>query len=204
MTEMKKYWLITTEHLEDALWFRDDEDFITGMNYVAIQAALTPEVIVLVFILMSNHVHFVLYGAREEVEAFVNEFKKRYSVYYSARWGIKKFLKHNGLDIKEIPYNDEAPERAIAYVQMNCVAANICLHPGQYPWGTGNCFFNPTARRANVWRPNSISPLFKTRLSLRLFRTFAGACLERIRLRSSLPKNRRSVCTRYDSASAQM
>ena len=149
MTEMKKYWLITTEHLEDALWFRDDEDFITGMNYVAIQAALTPGVIVLVFILMSNHVHFVLYGTREEVETFVNEFKKRYSVYYSARWGIKKFLKHNGLDIKEIPYNDEAPERAIAYVQMNCVAANICLHPGQYPWGTGNCFFNPSAMRTN-------------------------------------------------------
>lgn len=72
---MRKYYLISTEHLEDALWFRDDEDFATGMNYVAIQAALMPEVIVLVFILMSNHVHFVLYGTREEVTAFVNGFK---------------------------------------------------------------------------------------------------------------------------------
>ena len=32
-------------------------------------------------------------------------------------------------------------ERAIAYVQMNCVAASICLYPGQYPWGTGSTFF---------------------------------------------------------------
>ena len=35
-------------------------------------------------------------------------------------------------------------KRAIAYVQMNCVAARICSHPSQYPWGTGNVFFNVT------------------------------------------------------------
>ena len=27
---------------------------------------------------------------------------------------------------------------------MNCVAANISSHPSQYPWGTGNVFFNPS------------------------------------------------------------
>jgi hypothetical protein len=37
---------------------------------------------------------------------------------------------------------DESMERAIAYVQMNCVAARICLNPILYPWGTGDCFFN--------------------------------------------------------------
>ena len=68
---MRKYYLVTTEHLEESLWFRDNEDFVTGMNYVAIQAALMPEVVVLVFILMSNHVLFVLYGIRADVEAFV-------------------------------------------------------------------------------------------------------------------------------------
>ena len=61
---MKKYYLITTEHLEDKLWFREEEDFVVGMNYVALQALLSPEVLVLAFILMSNHVHFVLYGTR--------------------------------------------------------------------------------------------------------------------------------------------
>ena len=139
---MRKYYLVTTEHLEDGLWFRDDEDFITGMNYVAIQAALAPEVIVLVFILMSNHVHFVLYGTRQEVDAFVNNFKGRFSLYLSRKYGIKEFLRRNKLDIKEISEAAaEALERAMAYVQMNCVAANICLYPGQYPWGTGNTFF---------------------------------------------------------------
>lgn len=139
---MRKIWLVTTDHLETELWFRDEEDFKVGMNFVAIQAACCPEVVVLAFILMSNHVHFVLSGTRKDVASFIRQFKHRYSIYYNARWGIQKFLRLTGLDIKEIPYEDEAPERAIAYVQMNCVAANICAHPGQYPYGTGDAFFN--------------------------------------------------------------
>ena len=120
------------------------------MNFVAMQAACSPEVVILAFILMSNHVHFVLTGTRKEVDAFICQFKKRYSVYYSARWGGKKFLRHNRVDIKEITDNDEALERAIAYVQMNCVAANICAHPSQYLWGTGNLFFNQKGNYAGT------------------------------------------------------
>ncbi len=139
---MKKYYLVTTKHLEDALWFRDDADFATGMNHVAIQAAVTPTVVVLAFILMSNHVHFILYGTENDVATFANRFKGRYSQYLTVRYGIKEFLRRNRLDIKEIPKDEtEALERALSYVQMNCVAANICLYPGQYPWGTGNAFF---------------------------------------------------------------
>lgn len=141
---MRKIWLVTTDHLEEELWFRDEEDYKVGMNYVAIQAACTPEVKVLSFILMSNHVHFVLKGMCEEAECFIRQFKQRYSMYYQGKWGVNKFLRLTGVDIKEIPYDDEAVERAIAYVQMNCVAANICSHPSQYPWGTGNCYFNQT------------------------------------------------------------
>ena len=141
---MRKIWLVTTDHLEEELWFRDEEDFKVGMNLVAILAACTPEVTVLAFRLMSNHVHFVLKGTRKEVESFIIQFKKRYSMYYQKKWGANKFLRRIGVDIEEIPYDDEAEERAIAYVQMNCVAANICAHPSQYLWGTGNCFFNQT------------------------------------------------------------
>ena len=141
---MRKIWLITTDHLEEELWFRDEEDFKVGMNFVAIQAACSPGVNVLAFILMSNHVHFVLKGTRGDVAYFIRQFKQRYSMYYQRKWGVNKFLRLNGVDIKEIPYGDEAVERAVAYVQMNCVAANICSHPSQYPWGTGNSFFSQT------------------------------------------------------------
>ncbi len=147
---MKMIYLLSTDHLENGLWFRDDEDFRVAMNYVAIQAASSPEVAVLAFILMSNHVHFVLRGRREDVLGFINQFKHRYSLYYRRKYGKKEFLRKNGTDVKPVPCEDEAPERALAYVQANCVAANICSHPSQYPWGTGNTFYNsckPSGKR---------------------------------------------------------
>ena len=139
---MKRIYLLSTEHLESGLWFRDEEDFKVAMNYVAILAAQIPEVTVLAFILMSNHVHFVLKGEESAVVDFINEFKRRYSIYYNHKYGIVEFLRRNNVDVKMIPYDSEGVERAIAYVHMNCVAANICSSPSQYPWGTGNVLFN--------------------------------------------------------------
>lgn len=139
---MRNYYLISTEHLEDKLWFREVDDFVVGMNHVALQAYMCPEVSVLAYILMSNHVHFVLYGTRQEVRDFVNAFKGRYSLYLYRKYGVNAQLRENGLDLKVVSeYEQESLERAIAYVQMNSVAAGICSHPSLYPWGTGNCFF---------------------------------------------------------------
>jgi REP element-mobilizing transposase RayT len=141
---MKRIYLLSTEHLENGLWFRDEEDFKVAMNYIAILAAQKPEVTVLAFILMSNHVHFVLRGDEPAVVDFINEFKRRYSMYLRNKHGSIEFLRHNRLDVHPVPYDFEAVEKAIAYVQMNPVAANICASPTQYPWGTGNVFFNST------------------------------------------------------------
>lgn len=143
------YWLVTTEHLKDRLWFRDEEDFKVGMNQVAVLAA-TSSVQILAFILMSNHVHFVLSGTKEETTDFIICFKKRYSQYYSKKYSVKEFLRENKVDFKELHLNDESLERAIAYVQMNSVAANICLHPSGYTWGTGGVFFNEKTTKGRL------------------------------------------------------
>lgn len=154
---MKRIYLLTTEHLENGLWFREEADFKVAMNYVAIEAARHPDVAVLAFTLMSNHVHFVLKGLRERVEGFVNRFKHRYAIYYRRKYGVKKFLRRNELDVKEIPYDDEAPEKVIAYTVMNAVAAGICAHPSQYPWGTGHLYFStPTTQNASRLKDFSI------------------------------------------------
>lgn len=68
---MRKYYLISTEHIENGMWFREDEDYAAAMNYVAILAHKNPETEILSFILMSNHVHFVLYCSREEAVIFL-------------------------------------------------------------------------------------------------------------------------------------
>ena len=147
---MKKYYIVTTGKIENAVMFRDDEDFTAGMNYVAIVASRHSRVKVVAFILMSNHVHFVLIGTREDVDAFTLDFKVRYSLYFSRKYGVKGLLKRNEIDVREIETTPEAKEQIIAYVLMNCVAANICFQANQYPWGTGNIYFNPSRPAGRV------------------------------------------------------
>ncbi|MCR5351057.1 MAG: transposase [Bacteroidales bacterium] len=137
--------LVSTDHLTDRLWFRDDDDFKVGMNLIAV-IAHTSRVRILAFILMSNHVHFVIAGSQEDIERVITEFKRRYSNYYQRKYGIKEFLRKNKVDFKMIDPNGEAPERAIAYVLMNSVAANICPNAFFYPWGSASVYFNPAPR----------------------------------------------------------
>ena len=164
--EMRKYYLVTTDHLETALWFREGGDFAVGMNHVAIQAALRPVVLVLAFILMSNHVHFVLYATEQEARAFVEAIKCRYSQYLYRKYGIRELLRRNHVDVREIEADtdEEALERAIAYVQMNCVEARICTHPSQYRWGTGNVFFCPMSGSMSGKPSGSLSARARARL----------------------------------------
>lgn len=141
-----EFWLVTTDHLTDRIWFRDDEDFKMGMNLVAV-LAVALSVDVLAFILMSNHVHFVLACSREQADRFIEEYKKRYAQYMNHKYGTKELLRRVDVDIRFIDGMDESLERAIAYVQMNSVAAGICLSPTGYPWGTGNAFFKVTSAK---------------------------------------------------------
>ena len=136
----KDYWLVTTEHLKEGLWFREDGDFKVGMNYVAL-SALFCAVMVIVFVLMSNHVHFVLYCTYEEAQRFIDKFKENCSRYLAKKYGIRELLRKNRVVIQRISLDDESFERAVAYTHMNPPAANICLSPSDYPWGTGGSFF---------------------------------------------------------------
>lgn len=145
---MKAFYFVTTEHLEEALWFRDDEDFAVGMNHVAIGAFRFKVLKIFVFILMSNHVHFLIYGEYEDVVRFINEFKGRYSHYYQKKYGKEFLLRENGLRIEMVSLDHDGFEWTAAYVMMNCVHANICSHPSQYPWGSGGAVFQITTPKA--------------------------------------------------------
>ena len=143
----KDYWLVTTEHLKEGLWFRDDEDYKVGMNYVAVLSFILG-VTVLSFSLMSNHVHFVLYCSEAEARAFIDAFKKNCSRYLSKKYGVGEILRRNKVDIQRVKPEDESFHWAVAYVEMNPVAANICLHPTAYRWGTGCTFFRSAPPKA--------------------------------------------------------
>lgn len=135
-----EFYLVTTDHLEEAIWFKDDDDYRMGMNLVATLHWIL-HIDIMAFILMSNHVHFVLSCIATEARRFIDEFKRRYSIYIRNKYGIKEMLRRNAIDIRPLSLSDESFERALAYTLMNCVAAGICLQPGDYPWGSGSAYF---------------------------------------------------------------
>ncbi len=139
---MINFYLITTKALSDRIWFRDTEDFRVAMNYVAVVASTTG-VNVLAFILMSNHVHFVTECDYEKAKVFCDRFKMLNGAWLHKKYGYVEFLRRVGVDIRPVRPENESLLRAIAYVQMNSVAANICPYPNLYGWGTGAAFFNP-------------------------------------------------------------
>ena len=73
--------MISTDHLCEQLWFKDDEDFKVAMNYIAVVVFITG-VTVLGFALMSNHIHFVVECDYETARRFINLFKQNYAAYY--------------------------------------------------------------------------------------------------------------------------
>lgn len=156
-----EFWFVTTDHLTDRIWFRDDEDFKVGMNHVAVLAAAL-SLDILAFCLMSNHVHFVLSSSEAQAKRFADEYKKRYAQYAQRKHGTKDLLRRNNVDMQCIDGTDESLERAIAYTQMNSVAAGICLNPAFYLWGTGASFFRSKAARGR--RLDSFSERARRRL----------------------------------------
>ena len=135
-----EFWFVTTDHSTNKIWFRDDEDFKTGMNLVAV-LAVALHVDVLSFILMSNHVHFVLRCSKENAHQFIKEFKKRHSQYMNKKYGVKELLRRVSVKIDSVSGMNESLEWVIAYTNMNSVAAGICLAPTGYPWGPWDTSF---------------------------------------------------------------
>ena len=138
---MLNFILVTTKHLKSGVLFHDEDDYRAAMNIVAICAFVTG-VRVISFILMSNHVHFVLMGSEAEGRIFIDKFKTLYGKYYFLKYGVHEYLRHLAVDFREVRIEDESLPRSIAYVQMNCGAANLVPSAFLYPWGTGQTFFS--------------------------------------------------------------
>ena len=86
-----QFYHIYTKGLEDRIIFRDLQDFIVGMNYVAI-AQYKTKIKILAFVLMSNHFHFAVQATEAVARAFINMFKKLLSAYIQRRYMQSGYL----------------------------------------------------------------------------------------------------------------
>ena len=146
--EMKRrpnalFYHVYIKGLEKNLIFKDREDYVTGMNYIAINSFWTG-VSILAFTLMSNHFHFIIYGTEKEAKSFINLYKRYVSRYLSKKYNTTHLLRHVRTDCKLIANSGDALKIAIAYVLRNHMKAGINQSIQGYEWSSGHCYFAGT------------------------------------------------------------
>lgn len=131
--------------------FRDDEDFIAGVNRIGIcylasgleglaglKGWAGPAV--LAYVLMDNHVHFVLYGNMLQCKKFINLYKNLTGRWIRNKYGFSDYLRLLPAQIIRIE-SEESLLNTLAYLDRNAVVAGYPYLINEYPWGSARYMF---------------------------------------------------------------
>lgn len=150
---MMKYYHYCSRGLKQEILFASKEEFIAGMNRIAVclanNIAMGREIVIIAFCLMDNHFHFILFGREEDCDLFATNYKKLLLMWIA---------KHRDTAISEsveighwfIPQEKVADK--IAYVLRNPVAAGLKVVPQGYRWSSAHLMFTD-------WKPEDYLPV---------------------------------------------
>ena len=127
------YWHAYTNGKTTSLIFMRSEDFTFAMNVIAQAAAAFPNVKVIAFEVMGNHLHFVLSGNEADIQAFWRFIRKRLSRNFGP-------LRDIPLQLKQID-SLQSMRNHIVYVHRNGYVVDPDHTPFSYPWGSGRYYF---------------------------------------------------------------
>lgn len=137
------YHLWTPENFE--IIFRNDAEFAVGMGIIAIVAKCFPDVRILTFELMSNHLHIMASGEEKRVRMMFEQIKKY----------LRRMAEDAGRTINWAAFNPGVrlldslsdARNVLVYDNRNGFLVNDNYTPFSYPWGANVCYFNPDARK---------------------------------------------------------
>ncbi len=135
------FWHLCTPGDLSGVLFREEKDFVYGMNLVAHAAVFHwGKVVIYTFVLMNNHLHFVLSGAEEDCMEFFSFIARRLKRYLGLQDRVFDF---KGFGCKLFKIDDlQYLRNVIAYINRNAYVASRSYTPYAYFWGVGYCFFN--------------------------------------------------------------
>lgn len=133
------YYHVCTDGNALAWMFKDTEDFIAGVNRIGICAFETC-IQIIAFILMDNHVHFVLYGTLPKCKEFITRYKTLTGKWISSKYQLKGYLKHLPSEFILIESEEQLLD-TIAYIDRNSIVAGGRYLPSEYPWGSARYMF---------------------------------------------------------------
>lgn len=129
--------------------FKDDEDFIAGINRIGI-CKHTTGVEVVAFALMDNHLHKLLYGTTAMCKEYISKYKNLTGKWISRKYGNHQYLK--GLSTTIIPIRtEEYLMETIAYIDRNAIVAGYGQLPSEYPWGSARYMFRKNTDKGSKW-----------------------------------------------------
>lgn len=125
--------------LEDALLCKDDEDYDTMVKVICV-SAWRHNVIVIIYTVLSNHCHVAVLAERQEyAQAYGNDVKKVFSMWYSKKYRERGILRR--IDLKALWLDtDWYVRNTLAYIPRNALD-NGC-NVNEYKWSGYRAMFN--------------------------------------------------------------
>ena len=132
------FWHICTPGNLQGCIFLTDQEYRIGVN----SAALTKgPVVIYSSTVMSNHLHDIAAGNRDEVLAFFDRRKRKLQRFVSE---TGRTVDLNNFNCNLIPIESlKALRNEIVYVHRNGYLAHPSYTPFSYPWSSGRHYFNP-------------------------------------------------------------
>ena len=119
--------------------FQNESDFVAGINRIGI-CYLRTDVKVIAFVLMDNHVHFVLRGTMPQCKKFITLYKQLTGTWIRVKYGLNDFLRLLPTNILLLE-TEERLLNTIAYIDRNPVVAGYKYLATEYPWGSARYVF---------------------------------------------------------------
>lgn len=134
------YWHICTDGNFQKDIFLCDDEFKIAMNCMAF-CILEHNIKLIAFVIMNNHVHFIIEGTENECLLFFNNYRKRLKHCFSYR---HKSSSLDGFECNEpiAVTSLQQLRNEIVYIHRNPFVARQDTLPYNYQWSSGCLYFN--------------------------------------------------------------
>ncbi|MBO4843012.1 MAG: hypothetical protein J5490_00305 [Bacteroidales bacterium] len=135
----KHYYHISTKGLDIDL-FKDEEDFRQILFFIALTFGADPQCEIVCYCIMNNHIHLVVYGILDNIDRQLVNLKKRYSMWFSNKYGVNKVWARVPSKIRKCEDYEDV-KNCIGYDYYNPVKAGLTNNPFYYPWSSVSAHF---------------------------------------------------------------
>lgn len=141
---MNRFFHWCCKGLTSDLLFENEQEFIAGMNRIAVCYLYCLEkghpVRIVAFCLLNNHFHFVLYGTEEDAAMFMEHYRFLTTRWIQAHRGERL---HEKIDLGHWSAStSEKIKQKVIYTLRQTLEAGLRITPQGYPWCSAKLMFN--------------------------------------------------------------